>query len=92
MFAMSGEAEQPSVVSVLALRAEGFSPDRDNIIISLRTKYSTAERRYSVPIECFRDLIVDLRRLSVSAPITAANVTDSEKEPQLPLERPVAAE
>lgn len=90
---MSGEVEQPSVVSVVALRAEGFSADRDNIVISLRTKYSTAERRYSVPIECFRDLIVDLRRLSVvSAPIAAANVTDSEKEPQLPLERPVTAE
>jgi len=79
-------------VSVVALRAEGFSADGNNIVISLRTKYSTAERRYSIPIECFRDLIVDLRRLSMPAPIAAAKVADNEEEPQLPLERPVAAE
>jgi hypothetical protein len=40
--------------SIVASRAD---------VISLRTKYSTAERKYPVPSECFRDLVVDLRRL-----------------------------
>ena len=50
-------------VSVVALRAEGYSAD-GNVIISLRTAFSKAERRYSVPLECFHDLIVDLQRLN----------------------------
>ena len=52
-------------VSVVALRAEGYSAD-GNVIISLRTAFSKAERRYSVPLECFHDLIVDLQRLNAS--------------------------
>jgi hypothetical protein len=51
-------------VSVLALRAEGYSPDGNSVVISLRTKFSNAERKYSVPLECLRDLIVDLQRLN----------------------------
>lgn len=53
-------------VSVVALRAEAYSPDGNSVIISLRTRFSSAERKYSVPLECFRDLIVDLQRLSTS--------------------------
>jgi hypothetical protein len=49
---------------VVALRAESRSVDGKNIVISLRTKYSTAERKYSVPLECFQDLLVDLQRLT----------------------------
>jgi hypothetical protein len=52
-------------VSVVAFRAESYSPD-GNVIISLRTAFSKAERRYSVPLECFHDLIVDLQRLNAS--------------------------
>ena len=89
---MSEKLDQPAVVTVVALRAEDYSADGSKILISLRTKYSTAERKYSVPIECFRDLIVDLRRLSVSAPVVPARPIDSETEPQLPLEPPIAAE
>jgi len=51
-------------VSVLALRAEDYSPDGNSVVISLRTKFSNAERKYSVPLECLRDLIVDLQRLN----------------------------
>jgi hypothetical protein len=89
---MSEKAEQASVVSVVALRAEGYSADGDDVIISLRTKYSTAERKYSIPIECFRDLIVDLRRLSLSTPIAPVNTADTATEPSLPLDPPVPAE
>ena len=53
-------------VSVLAFRAEGYSPDGNCLIISLRTKFSSAERKYSVPVDCFHDLIVDLQRLNAS--------------------------
>ena len=54
-------------VSVIALRADGYSPDGCSVIISLRTKFSSAERKYSIPLECFHDLIVDLQRLNASA-------------------------
>lgn len=58
-------------VSVIALRADAYSPDGKNVIISLTTKYSTAERKYSVPLECFYDLIVDLQRLNASIDATS---------------------
>jgi len=53
-------------VSIVALRADAYSPDGKNVIISLKTKFSTAERKYSVPLECFYDLIADLQRLNAS--------------------------
>ena len=52
-------------VSVIALRAENYSPDDNTVIISLTTKYSSVERTYSVPLECFSDLVLDLQRLNV---------------------------
>ena len=58
-------------VSVIALRADAYSSDGKNVIISLTTKYSTAERKYSVPLECFYDLIVDLQRLNASTDTTS---------------------
>ena len=86
----SAMSDKVQPVSVVALRAECYSADRNNIVISLRTKYSTVERKYSVPVECFEDLVVDLRRLSVSEP--GAPSDSSENEPPLPLEPPIAAE
>ncbi len=56
--------DQP--IGVTALRAIGYSADGEGLIISVTVKYSRAERRYSVPISCFQDLVVDLRRLSAS--------------------------
>ena len=51
-------------ISVVALRAEAYSPDHKAVVISLKTKCSSAERAYSVPLECFDDLVVDLQRLN----------------------------
>jgi len=65
---MSEKVEQRVPVSVVALRAENYSAEDDSIVISLRTKYSTAERIYSVPADCLEDLIADLRRLSYLHP------------------------
>jgi len=89
---MSEKVEQRVSVSVVAVRAESYSAADDSIVISLRTKYSTAERTYSVPVECLQDLIIDLRRLSFSAPTALYEKADSQTEPLLPLELPVAAE
>jgi len=61
---VSEQEKQANPVSVIALRAESRSVDGKNIVISLRTKYSTAERKYSVPLECFQDFIIDLQRLT----------------------------
>src|SRR5450756_1323857 len=67
--AMSQDKTIP--VSVIAFRAEDYSPDGKNVIISLTTKYSIADRKFSVPIECFHDLIVDLQRLNDAASATS---------------------
>jgi hypothetical protein len=61
--------DKTTPISVIALRADDYSPDGKNVIISLTTKYSTADRKYSVPIECFHDLIVDLQRLNAAASV-----------------------
>jgi len=70
-------------VSVVALRAEGYTTGSNNIVISLRTKFSSSERKYSVPIECFHDLIVDLQRL---------NASKSAEPPNLPEEAHIVPE
>jgi hypothetical protein len=77
---MSQDEKESIPVSVIALRADAYSPD-GNVVISLRTKFSSAERKYSVPIECFHDLIVDLQRLNASQ-------APEPSEPLLPLEEP----
>jgi hypothetical protein len=58
-------------ISVIALRADDYSPDGKNVIISLTTKFSTADRKYSVPVECFYDLIGDLQRLNAAIGATS---------------------
>src|SRR5580765_1220139 len=80
---MSEKVEQRLLVSVAALRAESYSADDGSVVISLRTKYSSAERIYSVPVDCLRDLIVDLRRLSLSAP--TPTVPSEKASPTEPL-------
>jgi hypothetical protein len=79
---MTPEEKGAIPVSVIGLRADACDPD-GNIVISLRTKFSSAERKYSVPIECFHDLIVDLQRLHASP---------SNQPPSQPEEAPIAAE
>ena len=80
---MSQDEKESLPVSVTALRADAYSTD-GNVVISLRTKYSSAERKYSVPIECFHDLIVDLQRLNASR-------AREPSEPLLPLEASTVA-
>lgn len=60
------DEERSVPVSVTTVRALGYSADGKDLVLSLTTKYSEAERLYSVPLKCFSDLILDLRRLSSS--------------------------
>jgi hypothetical protein len=72
------EEKQNLPVSVIELRAESYSAD-GNIVISLRTKYSTNEWRYSIPVECFRDLVIDLKRLNCAPPIQPDKPTEQPR-------------
>lgn len=63
--------DKTSPISVIALRADDYSADGKAVTISLTTKYSAAERKYSVPVECLRDLVADLQRLNADASTTS---------------------
>ena len=79
---MSQEEKKTLPISVVALRAEGYAADGAEVVISLRTKFSGAERKYSVPLECFRDLLLDLQRLEAirqSAPEEPAPLPETPK-------------
>jgi len=52
-------------VDVAALRAQDYSYDGKNVIISLRPRYS-AEQTFSVPLECLYELITDLQKLNAA--------------------------
>ena len=67
--------KETAPITVVAFRAESYSPDGKNLIISLRTKYSSAERKYIVPLECLKDLLVDLQRLQASGLNTQPRVS-----------------
>ena len=67
-------------ISAIRLKAEDYNPDGKCVIISLMTKYSKVERKYSVPVECLYDFIVDLQRLKAfanEAPTNSVPATDS---------------
>ena len=81
---MSQEERKTLPISVVALRAEGYSADGAEVVISLRTKYSAAERRYSVPLECFRDLLLDLQRLEAITQSAPDKTDEAEPVPETP--------
>ncbi len=64
-----------------------YSPDGKNIIMSLTTKYSDVERKFSVPIDCFYDFIADVRRLNANANKHRAEMAQPETlAPMIPNE------
>ena len=81
---MRRDEKQNLPVGVTEVRAESYSLDGNNIVISLRTKYSANERKYSVPVECFRDLIIDLQRLNVAATPTQPDQPTEQAKSVLP--------
>ena len=89
---MSEKVEPRLPVGVVALRAESYSADDGCVVISLRTKFSAAERSYSIPVECLQDLIVGLRQLSYLHPQWRLKKPTGRTESLLPLEPPVAVD
>jgi hypothetical protein len=54
-------------VHVVAMHADEYSDEeKKSVVISLTTKYSGAQRRYSMPLACLHDLMMDLQRLHSS--------------------------
>jgi len=84
LFVVRRDEKQNLPVGVTEVRAESYSLDGNNIVISLRTKYSANERKYSVPVECFRDLIIDLQRLNVAATPTQPDQPTEQAKSVLP--------
>ena len=82
--AVSQEERKTLPISVVALRAEGYSANGAEVVISLRTRYSTAERKYSVPLECFSDLLLDLQRLEASKQSAPDKADEAEPVPETP--------
>jgi hypothetical protein len=62
-------------ISVTALKAEGYSTNGNNIIISITVRFLRTERKYSVPVECFYGLIASLQTLN--APKSAKSIDTS---------------
>jgi len=69
--------DDSSSISVIAFRAERFSQDGKNILVTFRTKFSSAERKYLVPMECLRDFVVDLQRLHASPDSPSIETVDN---------------
>src|SRR5512132_3273948 len=64
-------------------RAESYSPDGKNIIVSLATKYSAERRTYSLPVASLSSFITDLQSLqSGKRPVeTSAAVSAAVAQP-----------
>ena len=75
---MSQEERKTLPISVVALRAEGYSANGAEVVIS------TAERKYSVPLECFSDLLLDLQRLEASTQSAPDKTDEAEPVPETP--------
>ena len=75
-------ANEPVPVRIIELRAEQYAADERAVVISLRVKYSSSDRKYLVPLDCLHDLILDLQRLN------AAAAGDLDAAPELPLVQP----
>jgi hypothetical protein len=50
-------------IDVTDIRAERYSPDGNNIIVSLAIKYSAERRTYSLPVASLYGFITDLQKL-----------------------------
>ena len=70
-------------IDVTDFRAESYSPDGKNIIVSLATKYSAERRTYSLPLASFDSFITDLQNLrSGKRPVeTSAAVSAAVAQP-----------
>ena len=70
-------------IDVTDFKAESYSPDGKNIIVSLTTKYSAERRTYSLPVTSLYSFITDLQNLqSAKRPVeTSAAVSAAVAQP-----------
>ena len=87
---MSKDDRNP--ISVIALRADDYSPDGRFVIISLTTKFSETERVYAVPVECLHDLVLDLQRLNAAGRATSIEAHIQSTDTAEDLSEPTATE
>jgi hypothetical protein len=57
-----------SPIDATDLRADNYSPDGKNIIVSLATKYSAERQSYSLPVASLYGFIADLQKLQSRSP------------------------
>ena len=74
---------QPQAYPIEALdfRADSYSPDGRNIIVSFATKYSAERRTYSLPVASLQDFIADLQKLQRPSGPTTASHTPTTPSP-----------
>jgi hypothetical protein len=71
-------------IRAIDLRADNYSPDGKNIIISFATKYVAERRIYSVPVECLNEFIADLQKLKSPTGTTSINTSRQPAAAQTP--------
>ena len=77
-------------IRAIDLKADNYSPDGKNIIISFATKYVAERLLYSVPVECLNEFIADLEKLKPptgSTSINASHQPAAAQKPQKELNR-----
>jgi hypothetical protein len=80
-------------IDVTDFRADSYSPDGKNVIISLATKYSAEPRTYSLPVASLFAFIADLQKLQSSRsaqPIEHATPVSETAAPPAPAKTEIA--
>ncbi len=71
-------------IRAIDLRADDYSPDGKDVIISFATKYVAERRTYSVPVEYLNEFIADLRKLKSPTGTTSINMSRPPAAAQIP--------
>jgi len=81
---------KPLPIDATDFRADSYTPDGKNVIVSLATKYSAEPRLYSLPVACLYTFITDLQKLQsagsaapppVPSPIPTGPTQTAAKDP-----------
>ena len=74
-------------IRAIDFRADNYSPDGKNIIISFATKYVAERRIYSVPVESLNEFIADIQKLRSPTGTTPINTSRQPAAAQTELNR-----
>jgi hypothetical protein len=64
---------KPLPIDAIDFRADSYTPDGKNVIVSLATKYSAEPRLYALPVACLYSFITDLQKLKSPSPTQPAD-------------------